>query len=133
MNQLPVKQTCVHHTNHTNVCFWLLGRCFGAQRQAGSKACGIDSPDEQVPPAPFKVGQTSAICYFVVPQDSLSILKDNANSRSRHGLGCLISSRNPRDFPTNWYPYEALGLGISEAQGGMTGKLHIFYYLDIPF
>lgn len=29
--------------------------------------------------------------------------------------------------------HEALGLGTSEAQGGMTGKLHIFYYLDIPF
>lgn len=66
MNQFPAMQTSVHHTSHTNVCFWLLGRWFGAKNQAGSEACGVEFLDELVPPAPFRVGQTSAICHFVV-------------------------------------------------------------------
>lgn len=94
---------------------------------------GIGSLDELVPPAPFKVEQTSATCHFVVPQDSLSIIKDNANSRSHDGLGCLISSRNSRAFPIHWYLYEALGFGTSEAWGGMTGNPHISYYLAFLF
>lgn len=69
--------------------------------QEPGRVCGIESLDELGPPARFRVGQTPAICRFVVPGDSLSISKDKANSCSCDGLGCLLSSRNPGDFPIN--------------------------------